>query len=227
MAIIWLMSDIRNESILVPTVIEKTHQGERAYDIYSRLLKDNIIFIGTSIDDTVANLIIAQLLHLSHENPNKDIQMYINSPGGSVTAGMAIYDTMQFIKPDVSTIAVGLSASMGALLLTAGAKGKRVALPNARIMMHQPSGGLEGTAKDIEISAEEMLKTKKLMERLMSKHTGQPLSVVERDTDRDKWLNAQEAKAYGLIDEVLEHGGVSPDAKKKVSKKRWQIPGYP
>lgn len=190
--------------ILVPTVIEKTHAGERAYDIYSRLLKENIIFIGSPIDETVANLVIAQLLHLAHENPSKDISMYINSPGGGVQAGLAIYDTMQFIRPDVSTIAVGLSASMAALLLAAGAKGKRFALPNARVMIHQPHGGLEGTAKDIEISAEEILKTKRLMEKLLAKHTGQPLKIVERDTDRDKWLDAEEAKTYGVVDQVIQ-----------------------
>lgn len=196
--------------ILIPTVIEKTHMGERAYDIYSRLLKENIIFIGSPIDDTVANLVIAQLLHLAHENPNKDISMYINSPGGGVQSGLAIYDTMQFITPDVSTIAVGLSASMAALLLAAGAKGKRFSLPNARVMIHQPHGGLEGTAKDIEISAEEILKTKRLMEKLLAKHTGQPLKNVERDTDRDKWLDAEEAKAYGVVDQVIQNAPKKP-----------------
>lgn len=204
----------RNQ-ILIPTVIEKTHLGERAYDIYSRLLKDNIIFIGTAIDDTVANLVVAQLLHLAHENPNKDIQIYINSPGGSVTAGMAIYDTIQFVRPDVSTIAVGVSASMGALLLASGAKGKRFVLPNARVMIHQPHGGMEGTAKDIEITAEEMLKTRRLMEKLLAKHTGQPLKNIERDTERDKWLNAEEAKKYGLVDDVITHGGVKPTSERK------------
>ncbi len=201
--------------ILIPTVIEKTHLGERAYDIYSRLLKDNIIFIGTAIDDTVANLVVAQLLHLAHENPNKDNQIYINNPGGSVTAGMAIYDTIQFVRPDVSTIAVGVSASMGALLLAGGTKGKRFALPNARVMIHQPHGGMEGTAKDIEITAEEMLKTRRLMEKLLAKHTGQPLKNIERDTERDKWLNAEEAKKYGLVDDVITHGGVKPAPKRK------------
>ncbi len=200
------MSDVNQ--VLIPTVIEKTHMGERAYDIYSRLLKERIIFVGTGIDDTVSNLVIAQLLFLAHENPNKDIQMYINSPGGSVTAGMGIYDTMQFIKPDVSTIGIGLCASMGALLLAAGQKGKRFALPNARVMIHQPSSGFEGRASDIEISAEETLKTKKLLEQLLHKHTKQPLKIIERDTERDKWLNAEEAKKYGLVDAVISHGGV-------------------
>jgi ATP-dependent Clp protease, protease subunit len=213
------MQDVRSQ-ILIPTVIEKTHLGERAYDIYSRLLKENIIFLGTPVDDTVGNLVVAQLLFLAHSNPGKDIQMYINSPGGSVDAGMAIYDTMQYIKNDVSTIAMGLSASMGALLLAAGTKGKRFALPNARVMIHQPSSGAEGTAKDIEIRAEEILKTKRLTERLLAKHTGQPLAIIERDTDRDKWLNATEAKAYGLVDDVIEHGGVQPEEMKKSRKKR-------
>jgi ATP-dependent Clp protease protease subunit len=189
--------------ILIPTVIEKTHMGERSYDIYSRLLKERIIFVGTPINDTVANLTIAQLLFLAHENPSKDIQMYINSPGGSVTAGMGIYDTMQHIKPDVSTIAVGLSASMGALLLAAGSRGKRYSLPHARVMIHQPRSGFEGVAADIKISAEETLKTKQVLEKLLSKHTGQSLKNIERDTDRDKWLNAEEAKNYGLVDEVI------------------------
>jgi ATP-dependent Clp protease protease subunit len=202
------MSDVNQ--ILIPTVIEKTHMGERAYDIYSRLLKERIIFVGTGIDDTVSNLVIAQLLFLAHENPKKDIQMYINSPGGSVTAGMGIYDTMQFISPDVSTIGIGLSAGMGALLLAAGAKGKRFALPNARVMIHQPSSGFEGKATDIEISAEETLKTKRLLEQLLHKHTKQPLKNIERDTERDKWLNAEEAKKYGLVDAVISHGGVKP-----------------
>ena len=200
--------NIKNQQILIPTVIEKTHYGERAYDIYSRLLKDNIIFIGTPIEDTVANLVVAQILFLAHQNPKKDIQMYINSPGGSVTSGMAIYDTMQFVTPDIQTIAVGLSASMGALLLTSGSKGKRYALPNARVMLHQPRSGLEGTASDIQISAEEVLKTKKLLEKLLAKHTGQPLKNIARDTDRDKWLDAEEAKKYGLVDEVIEYRGL-------------------
>lgn len=190
--------------ILIPMVIEKSHHGERSYDIYSRLLKDNILFIGTPIDDNVANLVVAQLLFLAHQNPAKDIQMYINSPGGSVSAGLAIYDTMQYIKPDVATIAVGLSASMGALLLAAGAKGKRSALPNARVMMHQPSGGFEGTAVDIQIRAEETLKIKRLTEKLIAKHTGQSVATIERDTDRDKWFDAEEARKYGLVDNVID-----------------------
>lgn len=194
-----------HNQILIPTVIEKTHHGERAYDIYSRLLKENIIFIGTHIEDNMANLIVAQLLFLAHQNPSKDIQMYINSPGGSVYAGLAIYDTMQYIKPDVSTIAIGLSASMGAVLLAAGAKGKRYALPSSKVMIHQPSAGFQGTAKDIEVSAEEILKDKRLMERILSKHTGQSLNTIERDTDRDKWLDAEQAKKYGLVDEVINH----------------------
>src|SRR5688572_8850980 len=198
-----IMSDIKNQQILIPTVIEKTHLGERAYDIYSRLLKERIIFIGTPIDDTVANLIIAQLLFLAHESPTKDIQMYINTPGGSVSAGMGIYDTMQHVAPAVSTIAVGLSASMGALLLAAGKKGKRYGLPHAKVMIHQPTSGFEGSAKDIEINAEETLRTKKLLEKLLAKHTSQSLSTIERDTDRDKWLTADEAKKYGLVDDVI------------------------
>lgn len=205
--------NVKNQ-ILIPTVIEKTHHGERAYDIYSRLLKENIIFIGTPIDDTVANLTVAQLLFLAHQNPSKDIQMYINSPGGSVSSGMAIYDTMQFVKPDVRTIAIGLSASMGALLLAAGTKGKRSALPNARIMLHQPSAGYEGSAADIQISAEEVLKTKRLIEKLIARHSGQSVKNVERDTDRDKWLDAEEAKKYGLVDDVIGHKGVSPGMSK-------------
>ena len=206
------MPDVKNQ-ILIPTVIEKTHLGERAYDIYSRLLKERIIFIGTAVDDAVANLVIDQLLLLHSESPTKDIQMYINSPGGAVTAGMGVYDTMQYIKPDVSTVAVGLSASMGALLLAAGTKGKRYALPNARILIHQPRSGFEGTAADVKISAEEVLKTKQLMEKLLAKHTGQPIKNIERDTDRDKWLSAEEAKKYGLVDGVIQHGGVKPGSK--------------
>ncbi len=204
---------VKNQ-ILIPTVIEKTHHGERAYDIYSRLLRDNIIFIGTAINDVTANLVVAQLLFLTSENPTKDIQMYINSPGGDLLSGMAIYDTMQYIKPDVQTIAVGLSASMAALLLAAGTKGKRLALPNARIMIHQPLSGFEGTASDIKISAEETMKAKRLTEELLAKHTGQQLKNIERDTDRNKWFNAEEAKAYGLVDQVIEHGGIRPHLKK-------------
>ncbi|GAB7388701.1 ATP-dependent Clp endopeptidase proteolytic subunit ClpP [Bacillaceae bacterium] len=188
---------------LVPIVVEQTNRGERAYDIYSRLLKDRIIFIGTPIDDTVANLVVAQLLFLAAEDPNKDIHLYINSPGGSITAGMAIYDTMQFIKPDVSTICVGLAASMGAFLLAAGAKGKRFALPNSEIMIHQPLGGVRGQASDIKIHADWILKTKEKLNRILAERTGQPIEKIERDTDRDNFMSAEEAKEYGLIDEVI------------------------
>jgi ATP-dependent Clp protease protease subunit len=185
-------------------VIEQTGRGERAYDIYSRLLRDNIIFIGTPIDDNIANLVIAQLLFLAAEDPEKDIQLYINSPGGSITSGMAIYDTMQYIKPAVSTICIGQAASMGALLLAAGTKGKRFALPHARIMLHQPWGGTQGTAADIQIQAEEILRLKKKMNELLTKHTGQPVDRIERDADRDFYMTAAEAKTYGLVDDVVE-----------------------
>lgn len=188
---------------LVPMVIEQTNRGERAYDIYSRLLKDRIIFIGTPIDDDVANLVVAQLLFLAAEDPEKDIHLYINSPGGSVTAGLAIYDTMQYIKPDVSTICVGMAASMGALLLAAGAKGKRFALPNSEIMIHQPLGGVRGQASDIKIHADWILKTKERLNRILAERTGQPLEKIERDTDRDHFMSAEEAKEYGIIDEVI------------------------
>ncbi|ACV58857.1 MULTISPECIES: ATP-dependent Clp endopeptidase proteolytic subunit ClpP [Alicyclobacillus] len=187
----------------IPYVIEQTSRGERTYDIYSRLLKDRIVILGTPIDDQVANSIVAQLLFLAADDPEKDIQMYINSPGGSVTAGMAIYDTMQHIRPAVSTLCIGMAASMGAFLLAAGEKGKRYALPNAEIMIHQPLGGVEGQASDIKIHAEWILKTKDKLNRLLSERTGQPLEVIERDTDRDHFMTAEEAKAYGLIDEVL------------------------
>ncbi len=189
---------------LIPTVIEKTTFGERAYDIYSRLLQDRIIFLGTQVDDNVANVIIAQLLFLENQNPEKDIKLYINSPGGSVTAGMAIYDTMQYIKPDVSTICIGMAASMGAFLLNAGAKGKRFALPNAEIMIHQVMGGMEGQASDIKIRAERILKIKDNLNKIMSKHSGKKLEQVEKDTDRDNFMSAEEALAYGLIDKVIE-----------------------
>jgi ATP-dependent Clp protease protease subunit len=189
---------------LVPIVVEQTGRGERAYDIYSRLLKDRIVFLGSPVDDVIANLVIAQMLFLEAEDPEKDIFLYINSPGGSVTAGLAIYDTMQFIKPDVVTTCVGLAASMGAVLLCAGAKGKRAALPNARIMIHQPWGGAQGQASDIEIQAREILKTKEGLNRILAKHTGQPLERIEKDTDRNFWMSPEEAKAYGLIDEVYE-----------------------
>lgn len=192
---------------LIPTVIEQTNRGERAYDIYSRLLKDRIIFLGTAINDQVANSIVAQLLFLAAEDPEKDISLYINSPGGSITAGMAIYDTMQFIKPDVSTICVGMAASMGAFLLTAGAKGKRFALPNSEIMIHQPLGGAQGQASDIQIAANRILKMRDHLNKILSERTGQPLEKVERDTDRDNFMSAQEAKEYGIIDEVIESPG--------------------
>jgi ATP-dependent Clp protease protease subunit len=188
---------------LIPMVVEQEARGERSYDIYSRLLKDRIIFIGSAIDDDVANLVIAQLLFLSAQDPDKDIHLYINSPGGSVTAGMGIFDTMQFIKPDVSTICVGMAASMGSLLLTAGAKGKRYALPNAEVMIHQPLGGVRGQATDIKIHADWIIKTKQKLNQIYVDRTGQPLEKIERDTDRDNFMSAEEAKAYGLIDEVI------------------------
>ncbi|GMA55932.1 ATP-dependent Clp protease proteolytic subunit ClpP [Alicyclobacillus sacchari] len=188
---------------LIPYVIEQTSRGERSYDIYSRLLKDRIVLLGTAIDDNVANAIVAQLLFLAADDPEKDIQLYINSPGGSVTAGLAIYDTIQHIRPAVSTMCVGMAASMGAFLLAAGEKGKRYALPNAEIMIHQPLGGVQGQASDIKIHAEWMLKTKDKLNRLLAERTGQPLEVIERDTDRDNFMSAAEAKAYGLIDDVL------------------------
>ncbi|MGI6018760.1 MAG: ATP-dependent Clp endopeptidase proteolytic subunit ClpP [Marvinbryantia sp.] len=187
----------------VPYVIEQTSRGERSYDIYSRLLKDRIIFLGEEVTDVSANLIVAQLLFLESEDPGKDIQLYINSPGGSVTAGMAIYDTMKYIKCDVSTICVGLAASMGAFLLAGGTKGKRIALPNAQIMIHQPSGGAKGQATDIKIVAEEILKTKKRLNECLAANTGQPIEVIEADTERDNYMTAEEAKAYGLIDMVI------------------------
>ncbi len=188
---------------LIPTVIEQTNRGERAYDIYSRLLKDRIIFLGTPINDVVANSVVAQLLFLAAEDPDKDIHLYINSPGGSITAGMAIYDTMQFIKPDVSTICVGLAASMGSFLLCAGAKGKRYALPNSEIMIHQPLGGAQGQASDIEIAAKRILKMREHLNKIYSERTGQPIERIAEDTDRDNFMTAQEAKEYGLIDDVI------------------------
>lgn len=191
--------------MLVPMVVEQTSRGERAFDIYSRLLKDSIIFIGTPIDDTIANLIVAQLLFLEAEDPERDINLYINSPGGSITAGMAIYDTMQFIKNDVTTICIGQCASMGALLLTAGTKGKRFALPNSRILIHQPSGGAQGQATDVRIMAEEILRMREMTSRLLSFHSGQPFEQVEKDVERDRILSPIQAKEYGLIDEVIEH----------------------
>ena len=188
---------------LIPYVVEQTHRGERSYDIYSRLLKDRIIFLGTAIDDDVANLIIAQMLFLESEDPDKDINLYINSPGGSVTSGLAIYDTMQYVKCQVSTICMGQAASMGALLLAAGARGKRYSLPHSRIMIHQPSGGFGGQASDIELHAKEILRLKAKLNEIMQKHTGQPLDRIEKDTDRDYFMGAGEAKEYGLIDEVV------------------------
>ena len=186
-------------------VVEQTSRGERAFDIYSRLLKDNIIFLGTPIDDQIANLIVAQLLFLEAEDPEKDINIYINSPGGSITAGMAIYDTMQFIRPDVTTICVGQCASMGALLLAAGAKGKRFALPNSRILIHQPSGGAQGQATDVRIMAEEIIRMRELTSNILAKHTGQAYDQVERDVERDRIMSASQAKEYGLVDEVISH----------------------
>jgi ATP-dependent Clp protease protease subunit len=189
--------------IPMPYVVEQTHRGERSYDIYSRLLKDRIVFLGTPVDDDVANVIIAQLLFLESEDPDKDINLYINSPGGVVSSGLAIFDTMQYVKPQVSTICLGQAASMGAFLLAGGAAGKRFALPNSRIMIHQPSGGSQGQATDIEIQAKEMMRMKKRLNEILAKQTGQPLDRVERDTERDYFMSAAEAKEYGLIDEVF------------------------
>ncbi|WP_078392187.1 ATP-dependent Clp endopeptidase proteolytic subunit ClpP [Shouchella patagoniensis] len=189
---------------LIPTVIEQTNRGERAYDIYSRLLKDRIIMLGSGIDDNVANSIVAQLLFLQAEDPEKDISLYINSPGGSITAGMAIYDTMQFIKPDVSTICIGMAASMGAFLLTAGAKGKRMALPNSEVMIHQPLGGMQGQAADMEIHARRIIEMRQKLNEIMADRSGQPYERVAKDTDRDNFMTAEQAKDYGLIDKVIE-----------------------
>ncbi|NTV29368.1 MAG: ATP-dependent Clp endopeptidase proteolytic subunit ClpP [Candidatus Omnitrophica bacterium] len=194
---------VMTRATLVPMVVESTGQAERAYDIYSRLLKDRIIFLGTAIDDVVANLVVAQLLFLQSDNPDKDISLYINSPGGSVTAGLAIYDTMQFVKPKVCTYCIGQAASMGAVLLTAGATGRRHALPNARIMIHQPWGGAEGTASDISIQAQEILRMKENLSAIIAKHSSQPVEKVLKDSDRDFFMSAQDAKAYGLVDEVI------------------------
>ncbi|NLK36782.1 MAG: ATP-dependent Clp endopeptidase proteolytic subunit ClpP [Epulopiscium sp.] len=188
---------------LVPMVVEQTNRGERSYDIYSRLLKDRIIFLGEEVTDVTASLVVAQLLFLAAEDPDKDINLYINSPGGSVTAGMAIYDTMQYIKPDVSTICIGMAASMGAFLLAGGTKGKRYALPNAEVMIHQPSGGARGQATDIRIHAENILKTKKKLNQILSENTGKTYEEIERDTERDNFMSAEEAKEYGLIDAVI------------------------
>ena len=192
---------------LVPMVVEQTSRGERSYDIYSRLLKERVIFAVGPVEDQMANLIVAQLLFLESENPDKDIHLYINSPGGSVTAGLSVYDTMQFIKPDVSTMCIGQAASMGAFLLCGGAKGKRYCLPNARTMIHQPSGGAQGQATDIEIQAKEILIIRQKLNELMAEHTGQPLEVIQQDTERDRFMNAEESKVYGLVDEVVSSRG--------------------
>jgi ATP-dependent Clp protease protease subunit len=209
--------------MLVPIVIETTNRGERAYDIYSRLLKDRIIFLGAPIDDIFANLVIAQLLFLEAEDPEKDINLYINTPGGSVTAGLGIYDTMQYVKPPINTICLGQAASMGAFLLTAGTKGKRFALPNARVMIHQPMGGFQGQATEIDIHAREILKIRERLNEIMAKHTGQPLERISQDTERDYFMSAKEAKLYGLIDEVITRPpkllkAVSGDAGKDATK---------
>ena len=200
---------------LVPMVVEQTNRGERAYDIYSRLLKERIIFLGTAIDDTIANLVTAQLLFLEAEEPDRDIAMYVNSPGGTVTAGLAIYDTMQYIKPDVSTICIGQAASMGALLLTAGAKGKRYALPNSRILIHQPLGGVQGQASDIDIQAREILRMREELNEILARHSGQSIKRIEKDTDRDNFMTAEQAKDYGLLDDVIiarsDASGIVPD----------------
>ncbi len=204
-------------SYLIPMVVEQTNRGERSYDIYSRLLKDRIIFLGGPIDENVANVIVAQLLFLEAEDPEKDVFLYINSPGGSITAGMAIYDTMQYIRADVQTICVGMAASMGAFLLAAGAKGKRIALPNAEILIHQPliaGSGLSGQATEIEIHAKQLLKIKEKLNKILSERTGQPLDRVERDTDRDYYMSAEEAKEYGIVDQILQKAVVQ-DSKKK------------
>ena len=199
---------------LIPTVIEQTNRGERAYDIYSRLLKDRIIMLGSGIDDNVSNSIVAQLLFLEAENPEKDISIYINSPGGSITAGMAIFDTMQFIKPDVQTICIGMAASMGAFLLTAGTKGKRYALPNAEVMIHQPLGGAQGQATEIEIAAKRILLLRDKLNTIMAERTGQPLEVISKDTDRDNFMTAEQAKEYGLIDHIITRSTAVTEKKK-------------
>src|SRR5687768_9453100 len=193
-------------NFIIPTVIEQTHRGERGWDIFSRLLKDRIIFLGTAVNDDIANIIIAQLLFLESEDPDKDIMLYINSPGGLVTAGMAIYDTMQYVRPDIATFCMGQAASMGAFLLAAGAKGKRYALPHSRILIHQPMGGFRGQATDIDIHAREILRTRDELNRLLAEHTGQPLNKVAYDTERDFFMTAEQVKAYGVIDQVMENG---------------------
>lgn len=191
---------------LVPMVVEQTGRGERAYDIYSRLLKDRIVFVGAPVDDQMANLVVAQLLFLQAEDPDKEVSVYINSPGGSVTAGLAIYDTMQHIKPPVSTICVGLAASIAAVILAGGTKGRRFCLPNAKTLIHQPLGGVHGQATEVQIAAREIIRTKELINKILAKHTGQPLEKIERDTDRDFWMTAEESKAYGLVDDILLPG---------------------
>ncbi|WP_170008158.1 ATP-dependent Clp endopeptidase proteolytic subunit ClpP [Bacillus fonticola] len=198
---------------LIPTVIEQTNRGERAYDIYSRLLKDRIIMLGTPIDDHVANSVVAQLLFLESENPEKDISIYVNSPGGSITAGMAIYDTMQFIRPDVQTICIGMAASMGAFLLAAGTKGKRYALPNSEVMIHQPLGGAQGQATEIEIAAKRILSMREKLNTILSERTGQPLEVIARDTERDNFMSADRAKEYGMIDHIVTRNSINKDKK--------------
>ena len=205
------MQDVNNLG-LVPMVIEQTSRGERSFDIYSRLLKERVIFAVGPVEDHMANLIVAQLLFLESENPDKDIHLYINSPGGSVTAGLSIYDTMQFIKPDVSTMCIGQAASMGAFLLSGGAKDKRYILPNARTMIHQPSGGAQGQATDIDIQAKEILIIRERLNRLMAEHTGQPLEVIERDTERDRFMDAEQSKSYGLVDHVVNSREAAPEA---------------
>jgi len=205
------LDDIR--SALVPIVVEQTARGERSYDIYSRLLKERIIFLVGTVEDYMANLVVAQLLFLESENPDKDIHFYINSPGGVVTAGLSIYDTMQFIKPDVSTMCIGQAASMGALLLAGGAKGKRYALPHSRIMIHQPSGGTQGQASDIHIQAQEILQLRERLNKILADHTGQSIEVIAKDTDRDNFMSAENARTYGLIDQVLDRRMPSPSAK--------------
>ena len=208
------MSQIVNSN-LVPIVVEQTARGERSFDIFSRLLKDRIVFIIGPIDDAVANLVVAQLLFLESENPDKDISLYINSPGGSVTAGLSVYDTMQFIKPEVSTICMGQAASMGAFLLAGGAAGKRFCLPNARVMIHQPLGGAQGQASDIAIHAEEILKIRTRINQILSKHTGQPESIIAKDTDRDNYMSAEKALEYGMVDKILEHRKIDKKNDKK------------
>lgn len=205
------------QNTLIPMVIEQTSRGERSFDIYSRLLKDNIIFLSTPIDDHIATLVIAQLLFLSSEDPKKDINIYINSPGGSVSAGLAIYDTMQFVKPDITTICIGMAASMGQILLSAGTKGKRFALPNSRIMMHQPSGGTQGQSSDIEIYTKEMIRTRDNLYKIIGKHTGRDFEQIKKDADRDNYMTAQEAMEYGIVDKVLER---IPDAMITIDEKK-------